>query len=54
MIKTEMISDRSVIRVHDDFIRKDADAAMHQLNHIVSEAYRRRLTGPKRSLTDKG
>ena len=45
MIKTEFISNRSVVRVHDEFIRKDVDAVMPQLNNIVSESYRRRLTG---------
>lgn len=44
MIKTEFISSRSVVRVHDEFIRKDVDAVMPQLNNIVSESYRRRLT----------
>lgn len=44
MIKTEFTSSRCVVRVHDEYIRKDVDAVLPRLNSIVSDAYKRRLT----------
>lgn len=48
MIRTEIKSARATIRVHDEFICANVEAVMPQLDQIVSEAYQRRLSEPRK------
>lgn len=44
MIAAEMKSDVSTVRIHDEYYAREPHGSMKQLNRIVSNSYKRRMT----------
>lgn len=44
MVITEIKNDFATVRIHDEFYRKETQQTMSEINRIISQAYRRRLS----------
>lgn len=50
MIAAEMKNDVSTVRIHDEYYAKEPHGYMAQLNQIVSNSYKRRVTAQLTSM----
>lgn len=43
MIASQTEHDRTVVRIHDEYLETEAEGSLSRLSRIVSDAYRRRM-----------